>query len=99
MTVIYGTAVFSGDHELEVTNDEGTRKLTFDQAIVAVGSRVVRLSGFPWDDPRVMDSTAALTLPDVPPRLLVVGGGIIGLEMATVYGAIGSQVTVAELSD
>ncbi|HUP43320.1 MAG TPA: NAD(P)/FAD-dependent oxidoreductase, partial [Thermoanaerobaculia bacterium] len=71
----------------------------FDSAIVAVGSRVVELSGIPWDDPRVLDSTRALALREVPKRLLVVGGGIIGLELAGVFSALGSEVTVVELLD
>ena len=73
--------------------------MSFDHAIVAAGSRSVQLPGIPHDDPRVMDSTGALDLADVPERLLVVGGGIIGLEMATVYDALGSKVTVVELLD
>jgi dihydrolipoamide dehydrogenase len=73
--------------------------LRFEQAIIAAGSQSVRLPIFPWDDPRVVDSTGALELPDVPGKLLVVGGGIIGLEMATVYAALGSAVTVVEFMD
>jgi dihydrolipoamide dehydrogenase len=73
--------------------------VSFDHAIVAAGSRSVRLPGIPHDDPRVMDSTGALEVADIPERLLVVGGGIIGLEMATVYDALGSNVTVVELLD
>ena len=79
--------------------DGETTTVSFDHAIVAAGSRSVQLPGIPHDDPRVMDSTGALELADVPERLLVVGGGIIGLEMATVYDALGSQVTVVELAD
>src|SRR5690606_42151024 len=71
----------------------------FDQCIIAAGSQAVKLPFFPWDDARVMDSTDALELADVPRQLLVVGGGIIGLEMATVYGALGSQVKVVEFMD
>ena len=93
-----GTARFVSAHELEVaTADGGTRLLRFEQAIIAAGSQPVKLPGFPWDDPRVMDSTDALELEAVPKRLLVVGGGIIGLEMATVYRALGAEVTVVEL--
>ncbi|MEA2304791.1 MAG: dihydrolipoamide dehydrogenase [Solirubrobacteraceae bacterium] len=93
--VVHGTGRFTGPHELDV---DGTA-VSFDQAIVAAGSRAVRLPGIPHDDPRVMDSTGALEIADVPARLLVIGGGIIGLEMATVYDALGSAVTVVELAD
>jgi dihydrolipoamide dehydrogenase len=94
--VVTGEGRFTGEHELTVN---GTDTLTFGSAIVATGSRSVELPFIPHDDPRVMDSTGALELADVPGRLLVVGGGIIGLEMATVYDALGSEVTVVELLD
>ncbi|HMJ36984.1 MAG TPA: dihydrolipoyl dehydrogenase [Baekduia sp.] len=97
--VVHGEARFTGPHMLAVTGADGTTTVSFDHAIVATGSRSVRLPGVPHDDPRVMDSTGALELADVPERLLVVGGGIIGLEMATVYDALGSEVTVVELLD
>jgi dihydrolipoamide dehydrogenase len=85
------------DRRLEVElGDDQRRTIAFDQGILAVGSRPVELPGFPRD-PRVLDSTAALELRSIPKRLLVVGGGIIGLEMATVYGALGSGITVVEL--
>ena len=71
----------------------------FDQAIIACGSEPVTLPFIPHDDPRVIDSTGALELGGVPERLLVIGGGIIGLEMATVYSELGSRVTVVELLD
>ncbi len=95
-----GTGRFVSPHELEITGDDGkTRLLRFEQAIIAAGSQAVKLPNFPWDDPRIMDSTDALELADVPKRLLIVGGGIIGLEMATVYRALGSDVTVVEFMD
>src|SRR3954453_2790055 len=97
--VVQGDARFTGPHMLAVAGESGTTTVSFDHAIVAAGSRSVRLPGVPHDDPRVMDSTDALELADVPARLLVVGGGIIGLEMATVYDALGSAVTVVELTD
>ncbi len=98
--IVRGTGRFVSPTALEVAGSQGdTRLVSFEHAVVAVGSRPVRLSLFPWDDPRVMDSTAALALDEVPERLLVVGGGIIGLEMATVYHALGSRVTVVELTD
>src|SRR5690606_35380236 len=76
-----------------------TQLLRFEQCIIAAGSQAVKLPNFPWDDKRVMDSTDALELAEVPGSLLVVGGGIIGLEMATVYGAVGAKVTVVECMD
>jgi dihydrolipoamide dehydrogenase len=97
--VVQGVGSFAAAHELAVEGPGGRQVIGFEHAIIAAGSKVVRLPGFPWDDPRVMDSTAALELADIPERLLVVGGGIIGLEMACVYDALGSKVTVIELSD
>lgn len=97
--VLRGTGRFANPNALEIETPDGVRPLTFDTAIVAVGSRSVGIPDFPHDDPRVMDSTAALELGEIPERLLVVGGGIIGLEMATVYQALGSRITVVELLD
>ncbi|QOW19244.1 dihydrolipoyl dehydrogenase [Lysobacter ciconiae] len=98
--VITGVGRFLSANELEVTGDDGkTQLVAFRQCVIAAGSQAVKLPGFPWDDPRVMDSTDALELADVPKQLLVVGGGIIGLEMATVYSALGSAVTVVEFMD
>ena len=97
--VVTGEARFTGPHTIAVDGEEGAEEVTFDHAIVAAGSHSVQLPGIPHDDPRVMDSTGALELEDVPERLLVIGGGIIGLEMATVYDALGSKVTVVELAD
>lgn len=96
--VIRGMAGFTGSHEVKINSGDGERRLTFKNAIVAVGSRSLELPDMPWGDPRLMDSTAALTLEEIPGRLLVVGGGIIGLEMACVYDALGSEVTVVELT-
>ena len=96
--VIQGTGTFSGPHEVTVDSGDGEQKLGFANAIIAVGSQSLELGGMPWGDPRLMDSTDALELPEVPHRLLVVGGGIIGLEMACVYDALGSKVTVVELT-
>src|SRR5690606_20071705 len=89
-----GTARFTSDRTLDV---DGT-SVAFEHCIVAAGSEPAQLPGLP-DDERIFDSTGALELPDVPERLLVIGGGIIGLEMATVYAALGSAVTVVELTD
>ncbi len=97
---VQGLAKFVSANELEIVGDDGkTQLLRFEQCIIAAGSQAVKLPNFPWDDKRVMDSTDALELADVPGKLLVVGGGIIGLEMATVYGALGSEVTVVEFMD
>ena len=96
--VLQGTAHFLSPQRLAVTLPDGrTRIVGFEQCIVAAGSEPVKLPGVP-QDPRVLDSTGALALADIPKRLLVIGGGIIGLEMACVYDALGSKVTVAELT-
>jgi dihydrolipoamide dehydrogenase len=97
--VVQGVATFAGPHALKVKTAEGEKTLTFDYGIIAAGSQAVKLPGLPYEDPRVMDSTDALRLDEIPKRLLVIGGGIIGLEMATVYHALGSRVTVVELLD
>ena len=97
--VVQGTATFASPNELLIEGADGKpRRLAFAHCVIAAGSQAVKLPGFPWDDPRVMDSTDALALADVPKKLLVVGGGIIGLEMATVYRGLGSEVTVVELA-
>ena len=96
---VTGVAKFVSANEVEVSADGKQTLIRFQNCIIAAGSQPVKLPGFPWDDPRVMDSTDALMLADIPASLLVVGGGIIGLEMATVYRALGSQVTVVELLD
>ena len=95
--VIQGQATFADPHALEIASGNDKRRLGFAKAIIAVGSRSLELPGMPWGDPRLMDSTAALALEEIPQRLLVIGGGIIGLEMACVYQALGSSVTVVEL--
>ncbi len=99
VTVVQGSGTFVSPHEIEVETKDGTKLVRFEKAIIAAGSQAVKLPGFPWDDPRMMDSTDALLLQEVPKKLLVVGGGIIGLEMACVYDALGSEVTVVELMD
>jgi dihydrolipoamide dehydrogenase len=96
--VVRGEAKFVGPNTLEVNGPEGLRRLDFKQCIIAAGSESIRLPGLP-DDPRVIDSTGALELPVDANKLLVIGGGIIGLEMACVYDALGAKVTVVELSD
>ncbi|MBJ7469938.1 MAG: dihydrolipoyl dehydrogenase [Solirubrobacteraceae bacterium] len=98
--VVTGEGTFTGPHHLQVASGDGeTTTISFDHAIIAAGSTPVALPGIPSEDPRVWDSTGALELRDIPERLLVIGGGIIGLEMATVYDALGSKVTVVELMD
>ena len=99
VTVVQGTGTFISPHEIEVETKDGKKLVRFEKAIIAAGSQAVKLPGFPWDDPRMMDSTDALELVDIPKKLLVVGGGIIGLEMACVFDALGSEVTVVELLD
>ena len=96
--VVTGTGRFSGAHELVVSQGNSSRTLEFAHAIIATGSQSVELRGLPWGDPRLMDSTDALNLEEIPQRLLVIGGGIIGLEMAGVYAALGSRITVVELT-
>jgi len=96
--VLEGTGRFAGGNELAVETGEGAEALEFEQCVIAAGSQSRALPGLP-DHPRVMDSTGALLLDRIPKRLLVIGGGIIGLEMATVYAALGSEITVVEALD
>lgn len=97
--VVQGSGRFISANELEVQGEGGVQLVRFEKAIIATGSQSVKLPGMPWDDPRLMDSTDALQLQEIPERLLLVGGGIIGLEMACVYSALGSKVTIVELLD
>jgi dihydrolipoamide dehydrogenase len=94
--LVTGTGRFEDPHRLRVATADGERALSFEHAIIAAGSQAAKLPGFP-DDPRILDSTSALEVDGKARRLLVVGGGIIGLEMAAVYHALGSEVTVVEL--
>jgi dihydrolipoamide dehydrogenase len=90
---------FVSPHRVEVVDPDGAKKLIgFEQCIIAAGSEPARIPGLP-KDPRVVDSTGALDLKDIPGKFLVIGGGIIGLEMACVYDALGSEVSVVELTD
>jgi len=98
VTVVTGYGKFVSDHQLAVETGTETTLIDFENAIIAAGSRSVKLPFIP-EDPRIFDSTGALELRSVPARLLVIGGGIIGLEMATVYEALGSKVTVVEFAD
>lgn len=99
VTVIHGEGQFTAPKQIQITTADGVQTVSFEHAIIAAGSRPTTIPSFPHDDPRVMDSTGALALEEIPPRLLVIGGGIIGLEMATVYDALGSKITVVELLD
>jgi dihydrolipoamide dehydrogenase len=99
VTTIRGTGRFIAPNAIEVQTADGTTTVSFDNAIIAAGSEPVQLPFIPNDDPRVIDSTGALELADVPGRMLVLGGGIIGLEMATVYNELGSRITIVEMMD
>jgi dihydrolipoamide dehydrogenase len=95
--VVQGVGEFLSPHHVRVTGDDSSQVIAFQQCIVAAGSEPAMIPGLP-DDPRVIDSTGALELEDMPERMLVIGGGIIGLEMATVYDALGVKVSVVELT-
>ncbi len=90
-----GEAKFVDAHTVNIDGE----KLTFRQCIIAAGSQVFKLPGMPWDDERLMDSTDALDMKDIPKSMLIIGGGIIGLEMATVYSALGTEITIVEMMD
>lgn len=98
--VVQGVGKFLSNTQMEVeAADGGKTVITFENCIIAAGSQVTKIPSFPHDDPRVWDSTDALELKEVPKRMLIVGGGIIGLEMATVYDALGAEITVVEFMD
>ncbi len=97
--VVHGLARFESPKRISVQTADGPVSIDFADAIIACGSSPVQIPGFPHDDPRLIDSTGALALEDVPKRMLVVGGGIIGLEMATVYSTLGTQIDVVELQE
>ncbi len=99
VAIVHGKGEFASPNTVRVETKSGARTVSFDHCIIAAGSSVARIPGFPYDDPRLIDSTGALALPEIPKRLLVIGGGIIGLEMATVFNALGSRITVVELMD
>lgn len=99
VTVINGVGKFTSPKQIAVTGDDGKiTTIDFENAIIAAGSQAVKFPGAP-EDSRIMDSTGALKLDDIPKKLLVIGGGIIGLEMGTVYDALGSKVSVVEFMD
>ncbi len=97
--VVQGKGAFSSPNTLAVETAEGAKTIAFRNAIIAAGSSVAKIPGFPYDDPRLVDSTGALELRQIPKRMLVIGGGIIGLEMACVYDALGTKVSVVEFAD
>ena len=97
--VVQGYGRFTGPNMIEVIGDSGKTNVSFDQCIIAAGSEPVNLPFIPHDDERVIDSTGALELRDIPKRMLILGGGIIGLEMACVYDALGSKISVVEFMD
>ena len=97
MNYLQGRGRFSGHDTLLVSGADGRQSVSFDHAIIATGSRPARIPSLWLDSERMMDSTTALELPDVPPSLLVIGGGYIGLELGSVYAALGSAVTVVEM--
>ncbi|PZX17665.1 dihydrolipoamide dehydrogenase [Palleronia aestuarii] len=99
VTIVEGFGRFSGKNSIEVEGENGKQTVTFDQCIIAAGSEAVKLPFVPHDDPRVVTSTGALELDPIPKKMLVLGGGIIGFEMATVYEGLGSEVTVVEMMD
>ena len=97
--VLTGVGSFASANRISVQNTDETISVAFDSAIIAAGSRPTKIPGLPDRDPRLMDSTAALEIEEIPKRLLVIGGGVVGLEMATIYAALGSEITVVELLD
>ncbi len=97
--VVHGVGEFVSPNQIKVTRDGEETLIGFEHCIIAAGSHATQVPVFPNDDPRLMDSTDALALEDVPKKLLIIGGGIIGLEMATVYDALGSEITVVEFMD
>jgi dihydrolipoamide dehydrogenase len=99
VTVVTGKGGFSSANTLTVETKDGAKVIGFKNAIIAAGSSVAKIPGFPYEDQRLIDSTGALELRQIPKRMLVIGGGIIGLEMACVYDALGTKVTVVEFLD
>ncbi len=99
VTVLTGNATFTSNSAIAVDTNGSIQSVSFKNAIIAAGSQSVKIPGFPYDDERMLDSTGALELQSIPSSLLIIGGGIIGLEMGCVYAALGSKITVVELSD
>ena len=97
--ILHGMGKFITPHMLQVETSKGIITVSFDHCVIAAGSSATHIPGFPHDDPRIIDSTGALKLEKIPKHLLVIGGGIIGLEMATVYSALGSKISIVEFMD
>ena len=95
VTVIHGAGKFVDPHRIEIKTLDGVKTISFGHCVIAAGSSVARIPGFPADE-RIIDSTGALALAEVPERMLILGGGIIGLEMATVYHALGTKISIVE---
>lgn len=95
VTVIHGIGKFIGSHLIEIETSDGIKTVSFDHCVIAAGSSVARIPGLPADE-RIIDSTGALALAEIPERMLILGGGIIGLEMATVYHALGTRISIVE---
>jgi dihydrolipoamide dehydrogenase len=95
--VVHGVGRFVDSNQMQVESDTGAVAINFSHAIIACGSSPTRIPGIPYDDPRVIDSTGALALADIPQRMLIVGGGIIGMEMAAIYSSLGSSIDIVEL--
>jgi len=98
VNIVQGYGKFTGSNNLQVEGEDGSQSISFEHCIIAAGSRIVDLPFLP-DDPRILNSTTALQLKDVPESMLCLGGGIIGLEMANVYSALGTKISVVELFD
>jgi dihydrolipoamide dehydrogenase len=100
VTILQGVGQFASANHIRITAADGSQTtVQFEHAIIAAGSQPVKLPFIPHHDPRVIDSTGALELADIPKRMLIIGGGIIGLEMAQVYASLGSKITIVELAD
>lgn len=99
ITVVQGVGCFQSANSVQLETAIGKQTISFEQAIIAAGSQPIKIPDFPNDDPRLWDSTDALELPQIPKKMLIIGGGIIGLEMATVYHALGSKISLVELTE
>ncbi len=97
--VLNGLANFTSPNTITVATKDGDKIVRFSSAIIAAGSHSFKIPGIPFDDPRIIDSTGALELKDIPKNMLIIGGGIIGLEMAEVYSSLGSTITIVEFAD
>ncbi|HLW22281.1 MAG TPA: dihydrolipoyl dehydrogenase, partial [Sphaerochaetaceae bacterium] len=96
---ITGTGSFISDTELLIKTEDGEMTITFKDLVIAVGSRPIQIPGIPYEDERIWDSTKALEVSEIPKRLTIIGGGIIGMEMAAIYHGLGSEITVIEMTD